>query len=259
MSCCEKLRLKDTIVIVFGGNGDIGGAIAQGLCAEGATVIATGRNKERIRKINTSLKKMGNNWNECIPVDVTSRKEVESFVSKVVSRYKKIDCMICASGVYLNKPAEDVTDKEWNTVLDTNVNGFFITAQIVGRQMLTQNSGSIISIGSLGSFVALSNTIAYSVSKAAVVSMTRCLSSEWASRGVRVNSIVPGVFPTRLNKKALAMKGRKENILKGIPIKRLGDLSELVGIAVFLASQESSYVTGAAIPVDGGFLSFSGY
>lgn len=252
-------RLTKKVALVLGGNGDIGGAIAKGLCAAGARVIATGRNQSRIKKINAELQRIGNDWDSVIPVDITSRVQIKKITAAIKKKYHALDILVCASGAYLNKPAEKVTDSEWRHIMHTNLDGTFMASQIVGREMLQAGKGSIITIGSLGSFVALSNTVAYSVSKAGIVALTRSLACEWAQRGVRVNAIIPGVFPTRLNEKALAMPGRVENILKGIPARKLGSLDQLVGAAVYLASDESQYVTGTSLSVDGGFLAFSGY
>jgi len=255
----KSYRLQGKVILIFGGTGDIGGAIAQGFCKEGATVIPTGRNKKRLKQILYKLSALGNVWEEPICVDITQHEQVKNICNKVLKHYNRIDGMVCASGIYLNKPAEKVTKKEWDKIIDINLSGMFTTCQTVGKIMLKQGKGNIITIGSLGSFVAMSNTIAYSVSKAGVVALTKSLSAEWAHRGVRVNSIIPGVFPTRLNRKALRMKIRLKNILRGIPLRRLGSLDELVGAAIFLASDEAQYVTGISLPVDGGFLSFSGY
>jgi len=252
-------KLKGSVALVFGATGDIGGAIARGLCRAGATVIPTGRNKQRLNRVVRELNGQGNTWFRSVTADITKKKQIKVLCRAVHKKYKRIDIMVCASGIYLNKPAERVATHKWNSILDTNLTGTFQACQIVGTYMIRQGKGSIITIGSLGSFVALSNTIAYSVSKAGVVALTRGLATEWARYGVRVNALIPGVFPTRLNHKALQKKGRKKNILRGIPLKRLGKVDELAGAAVFLASDESSYITGTSFPVDGGFLSFSGY
>ncbi len=252
-------RLSGKVAIVFGGNGDIGGAIAKGFCRAGATVVPTGRNKKRLSKITKELASLGNSYSKEISVDVNDSAAVKNFISCVKKDLKQIDIMVYASGIYIKQPAEKLTSKDWNNVIQTNLSSAFFTSQEVGKIMLKQGFGNIITIGSLGSFVALTNTVAYSVSKAGICSLTKCLASEWASRNVRVNCIIPGVFPTRLNEKALSDKKRVKNILRGIPNGKLGKLEELVGSATFLASDEASYVNGVSLPVDGGFLSFSGY
>jgi len=247
------------VVLIFGATGDIGSALAEGFCREGAIVIPTGRDRKRLAQLVRKLAVLRNPWQKSLAVDITRPEQITRACRTVQRAFGRIDSMVCASGIYLNKPAEAVTKAEWNSILDTNLTGVFSACQVTGSYMLPRGAGSIITIGSLGSFVALSNTVAYSVSKAGVVALTRSLAAEWAARGIRVNALIPGVFPTRLNKKALAMKGRLKNILRGIPMKRLGALQELVGAAIFLASDESRYVNGVTLPVDGGFLSFSGY
>jgi len=252
-------ELKNHVSLIVGGNGDIGGAIAKGLCSLGADVIPLGRNKSRNKSTIASLKKLGNSWSENISIDVNQPSTIKQVLRSIIKKYKKIDSCVCAAGIYMNKSAETLTLSEWNNIINTNLTGSFNVCRIVGEKMLLQGSGSIVNISSLSAVQALTGTIAYSVSKAGVISLTQGLSAEWASRGVRVNAIIPGVFPTKLNKKALQLPGRKENILKGIPIRRLGDVKELIGATRFLVSKDSTYVTGIALPVDGGFLSFSGY
>lgn len=251
--------LENKVIIVFGGNGDIGGAIAHGALSQGAIVIPTGRGKARTKKIVSELHKKGNPYNSSWTCDIRKRSEIKVLLRNVLKEFQRVDGMVCASGVYLNCPAQKMTESQWKTILDTNLTGTLNVSQIIGDEMLKQKKGSIVTIGSLASFVALTGTSAYAVSKAGVVALTKSLATEWAPQNVRVNCVVPGVFPTRLNKKALSMKGRVENILKGIPMKRLGKIEELSGAVNYLLSDKSKYVTGISLPVDGGFLSFSGY
>lgn len=253
------MSLSSKVCVVFGGSGDIGGAICRKMVKEGATVIPVGRNKTRLKMRLSELKQLGNTEDEVFSVDIEDETAVKGLYSSVLKKYSRIDVVACTSGVYDNVPAEKMTTKAWEKVIRTNLTGNFVVCREAGKIMLKQGRGSIITIGSLGSYVALSGTCAYSASKAAVVSLTQSLASEWADRGVRVNCIVPGVIPTRLNEKALKKPGRVDNILRGIPMKRLGSADEIAGAAAFLAGDDSAYITGAALPVDGGFLSFSGY
>ncbi|RJP56141.1 MAG: SDR family oxidoreductase [Candidatus Auribacter fodinae] len=252
-------RLDTKTAVIFGATGGIGGAIARGFVQEGATVIPVSRNEESVRAAVSELNALGNRFTEIICCDVTRQDQVEQVCARTAELFGRIDIMACVSGAYIKKPATDISLDEWNTVLNTNLTGTFITNQAAGKYMLKQGKGSIINIGSLGSDVALSNTLPYCASKAGVVMVTKCLSSEWAGSGVRVNTIIPGVFPTNLNRKALSDPVRVENIIKRTPIKRLGAVDELAGAAIFLASDESAFVTGIALPVDGGFLAFSGF
>ena len=138
--------------------------------------------------------------------DVTKADMVQDTIDRVIGLLGKIDVMVYASGVHLKKGAEDISEQEWDSVMDVNLKGAFITNKLVGQHMLDRGDGNIINIGSLGSQVALSKTLPYCVSKAGIEMLTKCLSSEWSVRGVRVNCILPGVFLTDLNKKALSDK-----------------------------------------------------
>jgi gluconate 5-dehydrogenase len=169
------------------------------------------------------------------------------------------DIVVCTAGVHCRKPAEHVTPALWKKVLDTNLNGTFHVNRVFGKAMLSRGRGVLINIGSLGSRVALSETVAYNVSKSGVEMLTRSLAAEWASRGVRVNVILPGVFRTALNEKALSDPRRAGRILACTPMGRFGECSEIVSAALFLASDASGFVTGASIPVDGGFLASAGF
>ncbi len=252
-------RLEGAVAVIFGGTSGIGQSIASGFLDEGAVVIPTSRSQEKVSETLENFTLRGNKWSSCMTVDVKDEQQIQSLCDAVIDQFGRIDIMVCTAGAYLKKPAEDVSKDEWDNVIQTNLTGTFSTNRIVGNIMLKQGKGSIINIGSLGSTVALSGTVAYCASKAGVVMVTRCLSSEWCKRGVRVNAIIPGVFPTNLNQKALSDPVRVENILRRTPMGRLGDLSELVGAAVFLASDESAFVSGIELPVDGGFLAHSGF
>ncbi len=252
-------RLDGAIAVVFGGTSGIGESIATGFLREGAVVIPVSRSEEKVAKAVEKFAEQGNPWKARICVDVTDEQQINKLCDAVLGQFGRIDVMVCSAGAYLKKPAEEVSLSEWDAVIRTNLTGTFLTNRIVGTVMLKQGKGSIINIGSLGSSVALSNTLPYCASKAGVVMLTRCLSSEWCKRGVRVNAIIPGVFPTDLNRKALSDPLRVENILRRTPMGRLGDVSELIGATVFLACDESAFVSGIELPVDGGFLAHSGF
>jgi NAD(P)-dependent dehydrogenase (short-subunit alcohol dehydrogenase family) len=165
-----------------------------------------------------------------------------------------VDILVVTSGAHLKSPAEETAEDEWLKVIDINLNGTFRANQIFGRQMLKQGAGSIINTCSMTTFVSFGDVSAYAASKAGVHMLTKSLACEWASRGVRVNAIAPGVFRTPLNTKALDIPERLAAILAHTPMGRVGHVDELVGAALFLASDAASFVTGQTIPVDGGFL-----
>lgn len=252
--------LKNKKAIVFGGTSGIGFAIASEFVAQGACVAVTSTKKGKTQKAVKLLEKAGNVYTDIQTCDVRNKKDVESFTKKFIKSFVEIDIMVCCAGTHLKKPSLTVTEKEWDTVMDINLKGVFLTNQIVGKQMVKQKKGSIINIASLGSYVALSDALPYCVSKSGVVMITKCLGTEWAKDNVRVNAIAPGVFPTPLNKKALSDKKRLKNIVEKTPMKRLGQLKELSKTALFLAQDDaSSFITGAVFKVDGGFLAFSGF
>lgn len=252
-------RLQDKVAVIFGGTGGIGGAIASGFVTEGAVVVPTSRTGEKVGQTVKNLSTQGNRYQEIITCDITHEDQIKSLCQQVKKLFGRIDIMVCASGAYLKKPCSEVSLQEWDTIIQTNLTGTFLANKVVGTIMLAQKKGSIINIGSLGSFVSLSHTLPYCVSKAGVVMLTKSLSSEWCKDGVRVNALIPGVFPTDLNRQALSDPVRLNNIVSRTPIGRLGDVRELAGAAVYLASDESNFVTGIALPVDGGFLAHSGF
>lgn len=252
-------RLKNKVSIIFGGTSGIGKTITYGFFNENAIVIPTSRRDYKVKEVVDELAAKGNKWIDPLTADVTDKNQVEKICQLVFNEFGTIDIIVCTAGGYLKKPAQDIRLDEWNSIITTNLTGTFITNQTAGKYMLKQGHGSIINIGSLGSRVALSNTLPYCASKAGVNMITKCLSSEWCAKGVRVNTIVPGVFPTDLNRAALSNPVRMKNIIKRTPMRRLGNLKELIGAAVFLASDESEFVSGIDLPVDGGFLAYSGF
>ena len=252
-------RLKNKVCVIFGGASGIGQAITYGFLNEHAIVVPTSRRDYKVKEFVDELAGKGNEWRTPITTDVTDKKQVEKICEVVSNEFGTIDVVVCTAGAYLKKPAEEIDVDEWNHVITTNLTGTFIVNQTAGKYMLKQGHGSIINIGSLGSHLALSNTLPYCASKAGVNMITKCLSSEWCGKGVRVNTIVPGVFPTDLNRVALSDPVRMKNIIKRTPMQRLGNLKELIGAAVFLASDESEFVSGIDLPVDGGFLAYSGF
>jgi NAD(P)-dependent dehydrogenase (short-subunit alcohol dehydrogenase family) len=175
-------------------------------------------------------------------------------LSEAVQAFGKVDILVNSAGRTKRAPTIDFPEADWNAILDTNLTGTLRACQVFGKQMLKQESGSIINIASLSTFVALYEVAAYSASKAAVGSLTKSLALEWSGRGVRVNAIAPGVFRTALNQKLLDETERGHEFRLRTPMKRFGNVEELAGAAIFLASDAASFVTGEVLVVDGGFL-----
>jgi NAD(P)-dependent dehydrogenase (short-subunit alcohol dehydrogenase family) len=186
--------------------------------------------------------------------DVSDRASLQNVLDESIHAFGKVDILVNSAGRTKRAPTLDFSEEDWNDIIDTNLTGTLRASQVFGRHMLERESGSIINIASLSTFVALYEVAAYSASKAAVASLTKSLAIEWASRGVRVNAIAPGVFRTALNQKLLDETERGREFLLRTPMRRFGNVDELAGVAIFLASDAASFVNGEIIAVDGGFL-----
>jgi NAD(P)-dependent dehydrogenase (short-subunit alcohol dehydrogenase family) len=246
------MRLQSKVAVVVGGTSGIGQAVARGFLREGAKVVATSSNPEKVAAMAEEVKAF--HAPLARPVDACNSAALAALFAEVRATYGSIDVVINCAGTLLKKPSLEVSDDEWKRVMDINLNGMFYSCREAGKIMTQQNSGSIVNVASLGSFVALTDAAAYCASKAGVVALTKSLAVEWATMGVRVNAIVPGFFQTALNAKTLSDPARRETILRNTPMKRFGNVEELVGGAVYLASDGSSFTTGSTLVMDGGFL-----
>ncbi len=238
---------------MVGGTSGIGQAIALGLACAGADVIASGRRPDQVRAVAAEIEAVGGR-SLPITVDVNDRGSLEHLLSAVLDAFGKVDILVNSAGRIKRGPTMDSSESDWQQVLDTNLMGVLRACQIFGRQMLQGGYGRIINITSLNAFVALHEVAAYAASKAAVQSLTRSLAVEWAGRGVCVNAIAPGVFPTTLNSELLQGTARGQELLMRTPMKRFGNAEEVVGAAILLASDAASFMTGSVVIVDGGFL-----
>lgn len=251
--------LQNKTAVIVGGTSGIGAAIAEAFVRAGARVIPVSRKAAKIRRTLLRLRALGNDWNNVCPCDVTDEKAVAAVVRRIVRAVKRIDIAVCTAGTHGKKDFLAMTTREWKRILDVNLTGTYFVNKHIGAHMVKQGRGSLINVSSLGARVALSKAAAYSVSKAGVAMLTKALAVEWAPHQVRVNALLPGVFPTELNKKALRDTTRRRNIIARTPMKRFGALSEITRAAVYLASDESAFVTGTELIVDGGFLASAGF
>jgi NAD(P)-dependent dehydrogenase (short-subunit alcohol dehydrogenase family) len=245
--------LKGKVAVAVGGTSGIGRALALGFARAGATVIASSRRQDLVESTATEIEALGSKTLRLVS-DVSDRSSLEKLCSATAAQFGKVDICLVTAGMIKKQPSIDVSEEDWVRIIDVNLNGSFRANQIFGRQMLKQKSGVIINTASLTSFVSFPEVCAYNASKAGVKMMTETLAVEFAPHGVRVNAIAPGVFRTPLNTKVLDIPERLEGILRRTPMGRLGELEELVGAAVYLASDAAKFVTGITIPVDGGFL-----
>jgi NAD(P)-dependent dehydrogenase (short-subunit alcohol dehydrogenase family) len=249
----SPLELKNKVAVVIGGTSGIGRAIAHGFARAGADVVPTSRRAEQVEAAAREIEDLGTRSLR-VTSDVSDRGSLELVLSETVAAFGKVDILVNSAGRTKRAPTIDFPEDDWTAIIDTNLTGTLRACQVFGRHMLERESGSIINIASLSTFVALHEVAAYSASKAAVGSLTKSLAVEWSSRGVRVNAIAPGVFRTALNTKLLDETERGREFLMRTPMRRFGKVEELAGAAIFLASDAASFVTGEILAVDGGFL-----
>jgi len=245
--------LKGKTAVVIGGTTGIGHALSLGLAGAGADVVATSRRLEEVEKTAAEIEGVGRRTMRLVS-DVKDRATLVGLRDAVLGEFGKVDILINCAGTTKKGPTLTFGEEDWNHILETNLTGTLRGCQVFGEAMLAAGYGRIINIASLSTFVALYEVAAYAASKAAVASLTKSLAVEWSKRGVLVNAIAPGVFRTALNTQLLDSTPRGQEFLTRTPMGRFGKTEELVGAAIYLASDAASFVTGEILTVDGGFL-----
>ena len=249
----ELFDLKGKVAIVTGGNGGIGLGMARGLADAGADIAVVGRNEEKSKAAVADLKAHGVKA-IAVATDVTDKKAVARMVDQVKAELGRIDILVNNAGINIRKPPHVLELEEWSSVIDTNLTSAFLCSKAVYPAMKATGGGKVINIGSMMSIFGASFTPAYAASKGGIVQFTRACACAWADDNIQANAILPGWIDTDLTRRARKeIDGLHEKVLARTPAARWGAMDDFAGIAVFLSSPASDFVTGTAIPVDGGF------
>jgi 2-deoxy-D-gluconate 3-dehydrogenase len=245
--------LQNRVAFVTGGNGGIGLGMAKGLAAAGAAVVIAGRNKQKAQSALAELGSFGAQA-EFIELDALEEASCRQAVQRVTERFGRLDILVNNAGTTVRKQPEELTAQEWHLVMDTNLTSAFLCSQAAYPHLVRAGGGKIINIGSMMSVFASSYATPYAASKGGIVQLAKSLAVAWAKDNIQVNAVLPGWIDTDLTRKAREqVQGLNERVLARTPAQRWGMPDDFAGIAVFLAAPASNFITGAAIPVDGGY------
>ncbi len=249
----ELFNLAGKTAAVIGGGGYLCSEMARALTKAGCKTAILDLRLEKAQRVESELKELGYRDVISMSIDVTKKEEHVKALKVICEKFGKVDILINGAGINAPTPFFNITLEEWNSILNSQITGTFLGCQVFGEHMVTKGYGSIINITSASAGPPLSKAFTYSVAKAGIKNLTQNLGREWGTKGVRVNALRPGFFPTEWNKKNFITPEREKAILGHTPMARYGEPKELVGAVLWLASDASSFVTGAEITVDGGF------
>jgi len=249
----KLFNLEGRVAVVTGGNGGIGLGMAKGMASIGASIVVAGRNADKAADAVKQLQAMGTEAT-FIPVDVSEDKSCADLIAASAAHFGRLDILINNAGINNRKQPDEYEMSEWREVLDVNLNSAFACCQAAYPEMQKAGGGKIINIGSMYSLFGGAYTVPYAASKGGIVQMTKGLAAAWAKDNIQVNAVLPGWIDTELTQNARrVVDGLHDNVLRRTPAGRWGDINDMAGIAAFLASPGSDFVTGTAIPVDGGY------
>ena len=245
--------LTGRCAVVVGGTSGLGRAISLGLARAGADVVAASRRAEEVNRTASEIEQIGRRTLR-LTVDVQDRKSLQNLHDEVRQNFGPADILVNSAGITMRTPTIECSEEDWARILDINLTGTLRACQIFGRTMIERGCGRIINIASLATMVAFRDVAAYGASKAAVGALTKSLAVEFAPHGVTVNAIAPGIFPTALNGELVSNTDRGRELLMRTPMNRFGQLDEVAGGALYLASDAASFVTGEILVIDGGYM-----
>ena len=253
MSVLDSFRLDGKVALVTGGARGLGQMMATALAEAGADVAITGRTLAPCEETAASVAAATGRRCRAFTADVTVAADVDALAAAVEGEFGRVDILINNAGTNIRGLVDQLSEADWDSVLDTNLKGPFLCSRVLGPRMVIRGWGRIINLGSILGVVALPGRAPYAASKAGVINLTRVLALEWAGTGVTANAICPGPFATEMNRQLLDDPVKYQEFVRNIPMGRWGELEELAGAVVYLASNASSFVTGSALFVDGGW------
>ncbi len=249
------MELRNEVAIITGSANGIGKSVAIEMAKEGAKIILCDIDIDVCEDVADEIREMGY---DALPIecDVTNKKEIEKMIKEVIKKFQKIDILVNGASEDVVKPFLETTEKEWDSVVSTNLKGMFLPTLLISKKMVEQKKGKIISISSIAGDVGFMYTSAFGASKAGVLNLTRELAMELAEHNINVNSVVSGVLPSKINKDIKSDKKSKKDLLDHIPLKKFGSTKDIARAVIFLASNKSNYITGHNLVVDGGWLTY---